>query len=201
MPRNLIFDLGGVLIDWDPKRLFRKIFETEEQVRYFLEHVCTMEWNEEQDGGRSILEGTQWLIDRHPDFETEINAYYGRWEEMLGEPIEGTLELIRQLKESRKYRLLALTNWSAETFPVAKQRYPFLDYFEGIVVSGQEGVKKPDPAIYQLICERFHIDPKDSLLIDDNLRNVTAAKQFGLQAVLFTSAEVLATYFISNKIM
>lgn len=188
---TIIFDLGGVLIHWDPRRLYRKIFDTEAEIDYFLTHVCTSDWNEQQDAGRSLQEGTDLLVQQHPNYEQPIRAFYGRWEEMLGGPVEGTLNILEQLKQNSRYQLYALTNWSAETFPIAQERYGFLQWFKGILVSGHEGIKKPDPKIYQLILDRYGIDPATALFIDDNLRNVQASNDFGLPAVHFQSSEQL----------
>ena len=136
--KNIVFDLGGVLIDWDPRYVYRTIFDTEEEVESFLAKVCVYEWNIQQDAGRSLQEATEVLIRKHPEWATEIQAYYGRWEEMLGGVIEGTLEILESFMSNSNYTVFALTNWSAETFPVAQARYEFLQWFEGIVVSGVE---------------------------------------------------------------
>ncbi|MEM1123825.1 MAG: HAD family hydrolase, partial [Bacteroidota bacterium] len=140
---TIIFDLGGVLIKWDPKRVFRTIFDTEAAVDKFLAEVCTMDWNEQQDAGRPIAEANRILIEKFPEYQAEIEAYYGRWTEMLGGAIAGTVQILEALKASKKYRLYALTNWSAETFPEALKRYEFLQHFKNILVSGKEGMKKP----------------------------------------------------------
>jgi 2-haloacid dehalogenase len=184
---TIIFDLGGVLVDWNPAYLYRKIFDTPREVDYFLHHICTPEWNEEQDAGRSLQAGTELLVSRYPEYETAIRAFYSRWEEMLGGAIEGTLKILNQLHSRHPYRLLALTNWSQETFPIAEERYDFLQFFEGILVSGREGLKKPDPKIYQLLIDRYQLTPENSVFIDDNLRNVNAAQEQGLQAIHFHS--------------
>ena len=188
---TLLFDLGGVLIDWNPRYVFRQIFDTEAEVEYFLNHICTSDWNEQQDAGRSLQEATTSLLLKHPEYADPIRAYYGRWEEMLGGPIEETVALLRQLRDSQKYGLFALTNWSAETFPVAWERYDFLQWFSDILVSGREKLKKPDPAIYQLAIQRFALQPEKTLFIDDNAGNVEAAQGEGMQAYHFQGAEGL----------
>ncbi len=188
---TLLFDLGNVLIKWDPKRVYRTIFKTEEEVDKFLAEVCTMDWNEQQDAGRTIAEANQILIKKFPQYQTEIEAYYGRWTEMLGGAIEGTVALLEEIKESRKYRLYALTNWSAETFPEALKRYEFLQYFKEILVSGKEGMKKPSAEIYELALSRFGIDPATTIFIDDSAKNVTGAEAVGIQAIHFKSPEQL----------
>ena len=148
MTRNfdtIIFDLGAVLIDWNPRYLYRKIFKTEEEISWFLENICTSEWNDEQDAGRSFKEATEVLIAKHPEWEIPIRAWHERWQETIPGPIQGTVDILKTIKESKKYRLYALTNWSAETFPWALDNFDFLHWFEGIVVSGIEKKRKPHP--------------------------------------------------------
>jgi 2-haloacid dehalogenase len=183
----IIFDLGGVLIDWNPSYLFDTIFDDKEKKKHFFEYICTPQWNEEQDGGRSIKEGTELLVKLHPEWKEYIEAFYGRWEEMLGGPIHETVDIFRDLKQSGKYRLYALTNWSGELFPIALERYDFLHWFDGRVVSGDEKMRKPFPEFYQLTISRFDLQPERTLFIDDNLRNVKAAEDLGIQAVRFES--------------
>lgn len=188
MIRDIIFDLGGVLIDWNPDYVFDPIFKDRpEDKQYFYNYICTPDWNEEQDAGRSLREATELLVGRHPEWKEHIEAYYGRWEEMLGGPIEGTVELFRRLKDSGRYRLYALTNWSAELFPIALERYDFLHWFHGRVVSGEEKMRKPAPEFYQLLLHRFGLKAEDTLFIDDNLRNVKAAEELGIRSIRFTS--------------
>lgn len=188
---TFIFDLGGVLIDWNPEHLYRKLFTDEAAMKYFLANICTLSWNEEQDAGRSLQEGTDLLVRQFPEQEANIRAYYGRWEEMLGGPITGTVDLFKQLKDSGKYKFYALTNWSAETFSIALQRYDFLDWFDRIVVSGTEKIRKPDTAFYQLLLDRYQVQPQSALFIDDNYRNILAAQQLGIQTAHFTNSEQL----------
>lgn len=185
--RNIIFDLGGVLIDWNPRYVYRQIFQTEAEIDYFLTHICRSDWNHQQDAGRSLAEATEELVAQHPEWEREIRAFYGRWEEMLGGPLVETVELLDALRRSGSYRLLALTNWSAETFPVALARYDFLQWFEGIVVSGVEKLAKPDERIYRLLLERYGLEASESLFIDDNPPNVAAAEGLGIRAIRFHS--------------
>jgi 2-haloacid dehalogenase len=187
----IIFDLGGVLIDWNPNYVFDQMFDSEEKKKHFFENICTPDWNEKQDAGRSLKEATDELLEKHPDWKEYIEAYYGRWQEMLGGPIHETVEIFRRLKESGRYKIYALTNWSAETFPVALELYEFLHWFDGRVVSGEEKMRKPFPEFYQLILERFQLTPGETLFIDDNLRNVKAAAEAGLQAIAFKSPQQL----------
>jgi 2-haloacid dehalogenase len=197
----IIFDLGGVLIDWNPAYVYDKMFTSEDQKRLFFEKICTPDWNEQQDAGRSLKEATDELLEKHPDWKEYIEAYYGRWEEMLGGPIHGTVEIFKQLKASGKYKLYALTNWSAETFPVALDRYDFLHWFDARVVSGEEKMRKPFPEFYQLLLDRFQLTAEETLFIDDNLRNEQAAKEIGLQTVHFKSPAQLKEDLLQLRIL
>lgn len=182
---TLVFDLGGVLIDWNPEYLYNKIIPDEQERKWFLSTICTPDWNEEQDAGRSLQEATEYLVKKFPEHEKSIRAYYGRWKEMLGGPIHETVEIFRELKDRGKLKLYALTNWSAETFPVALELYDFLHWFDGRLVSGEEKVRKPFPEIYKLLIERFGIDPKHALYVDDNIRNVLPARDLGFVGIHF----------------
>jgi 2-haloacid dehalogenase len=188
MINTVIFDLGGVLIDWNPEYLYRKLFVNEQEVKRFLADICTPDWNEEQDAGRSLKEGTDLLVAQHPEQEENIRAFYGRWEEMLGGAIEGTVDLFKQLKQSGKYKIYALTNWSEETFVIAKREYDFLGWFDGIVVSGTEKTRKPSAQFYQILLDRYQVKPQEALFIDDNHRNIVAAEQLGIKSIHFKSA-------------
>ena len=141
IPDTIIFDLGGVLIDWNPKYLYQKIFHNENDLHYFLENICTSSWNQEQDAGYPLAQATDELADKYPEYDAEIRAYYGRWQEMLGGYDEQCVAILKNLHQQQHCRLLALTNWSSETFHTAKTMYPFLNLFEGIVVSGDEKIK------------------------------------------------------------
>ena len=189
---TIIFDLGGVLIDWDPKYVYREVFnDDEEKVDWFLNNICTMDWNVEQDAGRTIKDGTELLIKQHPQYEAWIRIYYDRWVDMLAGPIQDTVNVLNKLKTTNNYKLHALTNWSAELFPVAQERYEFLQHFEGIVVSGTEKTIKPFPEIYKIILKRYSITPEKAVFIDDNLNNVEAANKLGINGIHFTSANEL----------
>jgi len=201
MINTIIFDLGAVLIDWNPHYMYRTIFANEEEMENFLATVCTSDWNEEQDAGRPLQEGTEILIEQFPEHEANIRAFYGRWDEMLGEPFWDTVEIFRELKNSRRYKIYALTNWSAETFPVALKRYDFLNWFDGIVVSGAEKMRKPTPAFYQILLDRHEVNPDNALFIDDNYRNVLAAEKMGIQSLHFASAKQLREELIDLNII
>tara|TARA_R110002073_G_scaffold4213_1_gene27994 strand:- start:135353 stop:135967 length:615 start_codon:yes stop_codon:yes gene_type:complete len=187
----IIFDLGGVLIDWNPKYVYREIFNGDEaKVDWFLNEVCTMEWNVEHDAGRTLKEGTELLIKQFPQFEAWIRVYYNRWHDMLGGPIKEGVDVLKRLKSS-DMKLYALTNWSAETFPVAIERYEFLQYFEGILVSGEEKMRKPFSEIYELMLSRYQLNAENCVFIDDNLENVEAASRIGIQGIQFKNSTQL----------
>jgi 2-haloacid dehalogenase len=191
MIKNVIFDLGGVLIDWNPKHLYRKIFKDETEMEKFLDEVCTSDWNEEQDAGRSLAEATETLVKEHPQHEENIRAYYGRWEEMLGGAIQGTVDIFKKMKASGNFKIYALTNWSSETFPIAVKHYDFLQWFDGALVSGDEKMRKPFPEFYDLLFKRYNLKPEETLFVDDNLRNIKAAEKTGMKSIHFTSSEKL----------
>ena len=188
---TIIFDLGGVLIDWNPRYVYRSIFKTEEEIDWFFENVATHDWNENQDAGYPIAKATEDLVAQHPEWEKEIKAYYGRWTEMLGGPIPGTVEIFRQLIQIPGLKTYALTNWSAETFHIALERYDFLHWFDGRVVSGEEKTRKPFPDFYQRLLNRYNVNPAEALFIDDNLRNVKAAETLGIASIHFQSPSQL----------
>ena len=184
--KAVVFDLGGVLIDWDPRYLYRKLLDDEAAVEEFLATVCTPEWNAEQDRGRPFAEGVAELVVRHPAHAAAITAYHERWPEMLGGDIAGTVELLAELRAAG-VPVYALTNWSAETFGIARERFEFLEWFDGVLVSGEERMIKPDPAIFRLLLDRFGLDPGATFYIDDSPANVAAADRIGFDAVRFTS--------------
>jgi len=201
MITTIIFDLGAVLIDWNPHYMYKTLFSDEEEMKNFLATVTTSDWNEEQDAGRSLQEGTELLVKQFPEHEANIRAFYTRWEEMLGEPFFDTVEIFKELKESNKYKIYALTNWSAETFPVALARYDFLNWFDGIVVSGAEKMRKPAPEFYQILLNRHQVKPEEALFIDDNYRNILAAEKLGIKSIHFTSAGELRKELVGSGII
>ena len=190
--RNVVvFDVGGVLIDWDPRHLYRKLFPgNEPAMDHFLANVCTHEWNRCQDAGRSFAEGTRLLKLQHPDKAELIDAYGARFDEMMAGPIVGTVEILAELCE-RETPLYVLSNFSAETFPPALERFDFLRWFRGMVISGEVGVIKPDPRIFQIMLARFAIDPHRTVYIDDVAANAEAARPFGIYGIHFTTPGAL----------
>ncbi|URL59889.1 HAD family phosphatase [Luteibacter flocculans] len=187
----VIFDFGGVLIDWNPRYLYRKLFgDDEEAMETFLAEVTTPEWNLQQDAGRSWDEAVRLLTEQHPTKAELIAAYQHRWEETLGGSIDDSLRILRELKEAG-HPLYGLTNWSHETFPFARERFDFLTLFDGIVVSGEEGMIKPDPKLYRTLLDRYDIDPTRAVFIDDNKTNVEAADALGIHGIHFHTPEQL----------
>jgi len=180
--RTAIFDLGGVLLEYEPRRLYRTLFADPQQMEAFLTEVVTSDWNDRLDCGWSFAEGISNLVARHPAHEAEIRAFQDRWPEMIGDLLEPNVRLLEELKASG-VRLYALSNWSAETWPLARPRFPFLDLFDGILISGEVGFGKPDPAFFRLLAERYGFHLGHSVFVDDNPRNVRAAARLGIQAV------------------
>lgn len=187
----VVFDLGGVLVDWNPRYLYRQLFSDDVAgMEWFLAEVCSPAWNAAQDAGRSWDEAVDEAIARHPDQAARIRAYRDRWIETLGEALAPTVQLLDELRDG-DCRLYALTNWSGETFPHALERYPFLGWFDGIVVSGQERLAKPDPAIFLLLMERHDLRAERTVFIDDMAYNVEAAARLGMRAIHFRDAAEL----------
>jgi len=190
MTKTVVFDLGGVLIDWDPRHLYRKLIPDEAEMERFLDEVCTHDWNVHQDAGRTIAEAVAERVALYPDYTPLIEAYYDRWQEMVPGAIDGTVELLAELK-ALGTPLYALTNFSRETFPRTRERFEFFGWFDGVLVSGQVGLIKPDRRIYELLCSTFAIEPGNALFIDDRQDNVDGARAAGMDAVRFSSPEQL----------
>jgi 2-haloacid dehalogenase len=198
---TIVFDLGGVLIDWNPRYLYRKIFKTEEEITWFMENICTSEWNDLQDAGRSFEDATMELVVKHPSHEVPIRAWYDRWQETIGGAIPGTVAVLDEVRKTKKYRLLALTNWSAETFPWALDNFEFLHWFEGIVVSGREKTRKPFADIYNILITRHNIEPAKAVFIDDNVKNIHGAEAVGLKTIRFYSPEQLRADLVKMGVL
>lgn len=189
---TIIFDLGGVLIDWNPEYVFLKEFRgNREKMNWFLDEICAWDWNVNQDAGYPLDKATEDRVALFPEYEELIRMYYGRWEEMLGFAHEDTLNILQRLVQSPSYRVLALTNWSGETFPKALDKFDWLQWFEGILVSGDEGMRKPHKEIYELMISRFNINPAEAIFIDDSIKNVAGSEVVGIKGVHFTSASAL----------
>lgn len=189
--KNIIFDFGGVLMDWDPRYYFRTYFDNEADMDFFLKNIATNAWNIEQDRGRTLERGTEKLIKEHPLFEKDIRAYYDNWTTMLRGEIPQNVAVLRQLEG--KYPLYGLTNWSAETFPYALENYDFFKLFGGkIVVSGDEKLIKPDPKIFKVLLKRYDLKAEESVFIDDNIDNIKTAESLGFTTIHVTPETDLA---------
>ncbi len=187
----VVFDLGGVLIDWNPRHLYRSLFDGDDDaMELFLTTVTTPEWNLEQDRGRPFAAAIEELVERHPHHEAMIRAYWGRWREMIKGPIDETVAVLADLRD-RGIPLYALTNWSAETFALARHQFEFLGWFDGIVVSGEERIAKPDAAIFNLLIERYRLAPDRTVYTDDSMANIEQARRLGLDAIHFSGAREL----------
>jgi 2-haloacid dehalogenase len=186
----VIFDIGGVLLDWNPRYLYRKLMDDETEMERFLSEVCTMEWHEANDRGIPFEVTCAQLAEQYPQHADLIWAWGQRTEEMVGGPIEGTVAILRELRD-RGVRLYALTNMETHTYPVRRERFEFLRWFEGTVVSSDEGIIKPDPRIFELLLERYGLEAGSTLLIDDSARNIEAARALGMATIHFQSPEAL----------
>jgi len=182
--KTIVFDIGGVLVDWNPRYAYSKIFKDPQKMEWFLKNVCGPEWNAKQDAGRTFAEGTAELKQKFPQYEKEINFFYSNWQNMFGGAFEGSVAILKQLK-AEGYRLYCITNWSAEAFPWAREHFPFLKLFEDTIVSGEVKMIKPDPKIFQVLLDRHHLDARDCVFIDDNQTNIDAAAKLGFNAIHF----------------
>lgn len=199
---TIIFDLGGVLVDWKPEYLYRKVFNGDEKkVKWFLSKVCTSAWNAEQDGGRTIEEAENLKITEFPEHEDLIRLYYKEWHQMFSGPIEENVALFKALKASGNYKIYALTNWSAEKWELALELFPFFNYFDGVVVSGQEKMRKPFPEIYKLTVDKYAINPETAIFIDDNEENVIAAMGIKINGIHYKSPQQLLNKLQAYKLI
>ena len=199
---TIIFDLGGVLVDWKPEYVYRKIFNgDEEKVQWFLNTVCTNDWNIEQDAGRTIEEAINIKIAEFPQYSAWIRLYYTEWHNMFSGAINENVALFKTFKASNKYKVYALTNWSAETWSLALKLFPFLDEFDGVVVSGQEKTRKPFPEIYNIILNRYNITPEKAIFIDDNKENISTAINLKLHGIHYKNPPQLMKSLQSHHIV
>ena len=188
--RVVVFDLGGVLLDWNPRHLYRKLFADEASMEAFLAQVCTPAWNERQDAGRPFAEAVAELAPKHADKLHLINAWRERFSEMIPGALQGTVDILDELK-ARNVPVYALSNWSAETFPSQRPRFAFLGWFDGVVLSGAEGCVKPDERIFRVLLDRYDLAADEAVFIDDNPNNARAASALGMHGIHFQSPEQL----------
>ena len=190
MLNNIIFDFGGVLVDWNPRYVFVPWFGDAARAEWFLSTICTYEWNAQVDAGRTTAEITEERVALFPEWEKEIRLYYDRWIEMVHGDIPGMEALVREYKE-RGYRIWGLTNWSQDLFPLVRQRFPVFDLMDGIVVSGEEKIIKPDPRLYRILLDRYGLKAGECVFIDDNPANVAAAEALGIKGIVFEGKDKL----------
>ncbi|MBQ2032855.1 MAG: HAD family phosphatase [Alistipes sp.] len=188
--KNIVFDFGGVLVDWNPHHLYDKYFGSVEKAEWFLNNICLYSWNIQMDGGKPFAEGVAELQAEYPEWSEAIAIYHTRWIEMMGGEVEGMADIVKRLKVAG-YGVYGLTNWSSETFPLVKDKYAIFKQLDGMVVSGEEHLLKPDAAIYKCLLERYNLQAEESLFVDDNADNVTGARNVGMKAVRFTSVAEL----------
>ena len=198
--KDIVFDLGGVLIDWNPRHLYKKVFSTEAEMEWFLANVCTSQWNTQQDAGRPFAQGIELLKAKYPEYTFAIEFYWSRWEEMLGGEITESVEILRSLK-MRGYHVYALSNWSTETFALVRDKYGFLNAFDGMVISGEEKLVKPDPEIYKRLLEKYGLKASNCIFIDDNAANISKAADLGFETILFTDSDALHRALINRSIL
>ena len=191
---TIIFDFGGVLVDWNPHYLYDSYFGDTKKTDYFLTNICTPEWNAQMDGGKPFADGIAEKIAEHPEYEKEIRMYWTDWKQMMGNQIDGMQELLQDLKTAG-YHIYGLSNWSAETFYQIRSKYPIFDLLDGFVLSGDEKCLKPEPQIYTILLNRYHINPNTAVFFDDNLDNVEGAKAVGIHGIQFVSAEQIRKEF------
>lgn len=187
--KNVVFDFGGVLLDWNPRYFYKSIFNDDQKMEYFLQNIATSTWNAQMDKGRSFEECMKELAEEYPEYKDPIMLYRKGWETMLKGPIESGMRVLDAVMNAQKFKVYGLTNWSAETFPGTFNKYKFLQKFEGIVVSGEEQMIKPEKGIYLTLIERYNLVPEETFFMDDNIQNVETALSRGINAVQFTGTD------------
>lgn len=187
--KNVVFDFGGVLLDWNPRYFYKSIFNDDQKMEYFLQNIATSTWNAQMDKGRSFEECMNELAEQYPEYKDPIMLYRKGWETMLKGPIESGMRVLDAVMNAQKFKVYGLTNWSAETFPGTFNKYKFLQKFEGIVVSGEEQMIKPEKGIYLTLIERYNLVPEETFFMDDNIQNVETALSRGINAVQFTGTD------------
>ena len=187
--KNVVFDFGGVLLDWNPRYFYKSIFNDDQKMEYFLQNIATSTWNAQMDKGRSFEECMKELAEQYPEYKDPIMLYRKGWETMLKGPIESGIRVLDAVMNAQKFKVYGLTNWSAETFPGTFNKYKFLQKLEGIVVSGEEQMIKPEKGIYLTLIERYNLVPEETFFMDDNIQNVETALSRGINAVQFTGTD------------
>lgn len=181
--KNIIFDFGGVLIDWNPRYFYREVFGDWNKADAFINNICTNDWNAQMDAGRTFAECIKEKQAEHPEYAEEIGLYYEGWPKMLNGTIPEGMDILRQLQECGRFNLYGLTNWSHETIGYAREHFPFINEFKDVIVSGEEKMRKPEPLIFERLIHRTGIVARESVFIDDTLRNVKASRAMGIAAI------------------
>jgi len=193
---TVVFDLGGVLIDWSPYHLYRKLFDSDEEIARFLEEIDLYGWLHGIDADKPFQKGVEELSARLPQHSAKIEAYWHRWAETLNGTLDESMAVLEELR-ARDVPLYVISNWSSETWHHATDRFEFLNWFDGLVISGLEGVAKPNPGIYHIACERHGIVPQNAVFIDDRAENVDSARDLGFHGIHFTDAAALRKEFVT----
>ena len=185
--KNVVFDFGGVLLDWNPRYVYKDVFKDDAKMEFFLENICTNEWNAQMDKGKPFEEAILERSAIYPQYKDEIALYYTAWEQMLKGEIKEGIDIFNKVLASGRFKVYGLTNWSAQTFPIAYSRYKFLEKFEGIVVSGEEQMIKPQKDIFNVLFKRYNLVPQECVFIDDNKDNINTCIQLGMHGIHLTS--------------
>jgi 2-haloacid dehalogenase len=189
--KAIIFDYGGVLLDWNPRNLYRRYFpENPDAMEQFLAEINFMDWNAQQDKGRPFREGVAILSGQYPQYSRLIRAYHENWEDSIAGDFPEVVAILKEIKRAG-YPVYGLSNWSAETFPLARRKYPFFDLFDDMVISGEVNMIKPDPAIFQLLLEKTGLNASECLLIDDSEKNISVAREMGFLVLHYQSPVLL----------
>ena len=199
-PRVVVFDLGNVLVEWDRERLFAQLIDDPEELQFFLDNILTLEVNRRLDAGTPLSEVAEDAASAHPEYRDLVLTFAARWRETVGDVIDGTVDILRELVEAG-VPTFALSNWGADTFAMVEDELEFLDLFDGIVISGREGVTKPDPRIFEIVCERFGFSPEQAVFVDDSVENVTAAAVLGFDALRFVGPTDLRHALIERRLL
>ncbi len=197
MKKTIIFDLGGVLLDWNPRYLYNEIFQEETEMEYFLSEICSPSWNAKMDANRSFEEGISELLPVFPEFAEQIRLYHTRWSDMLRGELSDSVDILRELKEAG-FKLAGLSNWPREKYLMIKGQYQFLAWLDPLVISGEVGVAKPDPDIYQILLQKVGVPAGDCIFIDDMPENIRAAARQGFETIHFSSAENLRSELVGR---
>ena len=199
--KAIVFDYGGVLLDWNPRNLYRRHFPgNPEAMEKFLAEINFMEWNAKQDKRRPFKEGVRLLSNQYPQYSSLIHAYHENWEDSIVGEIPEVVEILKKLKQ-KGFPLYGLSNWSAETFPLARRKYPFFDLFDDMVISGEVKLIKPEPGIFHLLLQKIRYQASECLLIDDSDKNIDAAQNIGFHTIHFKSASQLRLEFTRGGLL